>query len=124
MDLTGKTLLITGGTGSFGSTFIRTVLADHDVASVRVFSRDELKQYDLDRTLRDPRLRLLIGDVRDRDRLRVATRGVDVIVHAAALKQVPVVRVQPVRGRPDQRHRGPERHLGRDRQRASRSRWR
>src|SRR5215218_9232179 len=95
MDLTGKTLLITGGTGSFGSTFIRTVLADHDVASVRVFSRDELKQYELDRTLRDPRLRLLIGDVRDRDRLRVATRGVDVIVHAAALKQVPSCEYNP-----------------------------
>ena len=95
MDLTGKTLLITGGTGSFGSTFIRTVLANHDVASVRVFSRDELKQYELDRTLRDPRLRLLIGDIRDRDRLRVATRGVDVIVHAAALKQVPSCEYNP-----------------------------
>ena len=95
MDLTGKTLLITGGTGSFGSTFIRTVLANHDVASVRVFSRDELKQYELDRTLRDSRLRLLIGDVRDRDRLRVATRGVDVIVHAAALKQVPSCEYNP-----------------------------
>jgi UDP-N-acetylglucosamine 4,6-dehydratase len=88
MDLTGKTLLITGGTGSFGSAFIRTVLERHDVASIRVFSRDELKQYDLERSLRDDRLRLLLGDVRDRDRLRVATRGVDVIVHAAALKQV------------------------------------
>src|SRR3954470_11235093 len=88
MDLTGKTLLITGGTGSFGSAFIRTVLERHDVASVRVFSRDELKQYDLERSLNDSRLRLLLGDVRDRDRLKVATRGVDVIVHAAALKQV------------------------------------
>src|SRR3954451_18066701 len=88
MDLTGKTLLITGGTGSFGSAFIRTVLERYDVASVRVFSRDELKQYDLERSLGDDRLRLLLGDVRDRDRLRVATRGVDVIVHAAALKQV------------------------------------
>lgn len=95
MDLTGKTLLITGGTGSFGTAFIRTVLAEHDVASIRVFSRDELKQYELDQRIRDSRIRLLLGDVRDKDRLRVATRGVDVIVHAAALKQVPSCEYNP-----------------------------
>jgi UDP-N-acetylglucosamine 4,6-dehydratase len=95
MDLNGKTLLVTGGTGSFGTAFIRTVLDRYDVASVRVFSRDELKQYELDRVIRDSRLRLLLGDVRDRDRLRVATRGVDVIVHAAALKQVPACEYNP-----------------------------
>jgi UDP-N-acetylglucosamine 4,6-dehydratase/5-epimerase len=95
MDLNGKTLLVTGGTGSFGTAFIRTVLARYDVASVRVFSRDELKQYELERVIRDKRLRLLLGDVRDRDRLRVATRGVDVIVHAAALKQVPACEYNP-----------------------------
>ncbi|WP_053226927.1 UDP-N-acetylglucosamine 4,6-dehydratase (inverting) [Solirubrobacter soli] len=95
MDLNGKTLLVTGGTGSFGTAFISAVLARYDVASIRVFSRDELKQYELDRRLRDPRLRLLLGDVRDRDRLRVATRGVDVIVHAAALKQVPACEYNP-----------------------------
>jgi UDP-N-acetylglucosamine 4,6-dehydratase len=95
MDLTGKTLLVTGGTGSFGSTFLRVVLERFDVAAIRIFSRDELKQYELERTLRDNRLRMLLGDVRDRDRLRVATRGVDVIVHAAALKQVPACEYNP-----------------------------
>jgi UDP-N-acetylglucosamine 4,6-dehydratase len=95
MDLNGKTLLITGATGSFGRAFMRTVLDRYDVEAVRVFSRDELKQSELERTLRDDRLRLLLGDVRDRDRLRLATRGVDVIVHAAALKQVPACEYNP-----------------------------
>jgi UDP-N-acetylglucosamine 4,6-dehydratase len=95
IDLSGKTLLVTGGTGSFGTAFIRTVLSRFDVASIRVFSRDELKQSELEKTIRDPRLRWLLGDVRDRDRLRVATQGVDVIVHAAALKQVPACEYNP-----------------------------
>ena len=95
LDLTGKTVLITGGTGSFGTAFAKTVLARYDVASLRVFSRDELKQSEIQRTLDDRRVRLLLGDVRDRDRLRLATRGVDVIVHAAALKQVPACEYNP-----------------------------
>ena len=95
LDLTGKTVLITGGTGSFGTAFAKTVLARYDVASIRVFSRDELKQSEIQRTLDDRRVRLLLGDVRDRDRLRLATRGVDVIVHAAALKQVPACEYNP-----------------------------
>jgi UDP-N-acetylglucosamine 4,6-dehydratase/5-epimerase len=95
LDLTGKTVLITGGTGSFGTAFARTVLARYDIASLRVFSRDELKQSEIQRTLHDPRVRLLLGDVRDRDRLRLATRGVDVIIHAAALKQVPACEYNP-----------------------------
>ena len=94
-DLSGKTVLVTGATGSFGTAFMRAVLERYDVASIRAFSRDELKQSELVRTITDPRLRLLIGDVRDRDRLRVATRGVDVIVHAAALKQVPACEYNP-----------------------------
>jgi UDP-N-acetylglucosamine 4,6-dehydratase len=95
VDLTGKTLLVTGATGSFGTAFMRTVLERYDVEAIRAFSRDELKQSELSRTLSDPRIRLLIGDVRDRDRLRMATRGVDVIVHAAALKQVPACEYNP-----------------------------
>jgi UDP-N-acetylglucosamine 4,6-dehydratase/5-epimerase len=95
MDLNGKTLLITGATGSFGTAFIRRVLADHDVAGIRAFSRDELKQGELALAVNDSRLRLLLGDVRDLERLRVATRGVDVIIHAAALKQVPACEYNP-----------------------------
>jgi len=91
-----KTILITGGTGSFGTRFIEHLLRDHDPRAVRVFSRDELKQWDLQRHFGDDeRLRYLIGDVRDGDRLVRATRGVDMIVHAAALKHVPVCEYNP-----------------------------
>jgi UDP-N-acetylglucosamine 4,6-dehydratase/5-epimerase len=95
MDLDGKTLLVTGATGSFGNQFLRTVLGRYDVEAIRVFSRDELKQSELAARFADPRLRMLLGDVRDGDRLRMATRGVDVIVHAAALKQVPACEYNP-----------------------------
>jgi UDP-N-acetylglucosamine 4,6-dehydratase/5-epimerase len=96
MDLTGKTILVTGGTGSFGTRFVETVLRDHDPHSVRVFSRDELKQSELGRRFADDaRLRFLLGDVRDLPRLRRAVRGVDLIVHAAALKQVPAAEYNP-----------------------------
>ena len=96
MDLAGKTILITGATGSFGSHFVKTLLDEHDVQSIRVFSRDELKQSQLaGRFDHDERLRLLLGDVRDIERLRRATRGVDLIVHAAALKQVPACEYNP-----------------------------
>ena len=95
MDLAGKTLLVTGATGSFGTAFLQTVLERYDVEAIRAFSRDELKQSELATKLKDDRVRLLIGDVRDRDRLKLATRGVDVIVHAAALKQVPACEYNP-----------------------------
>lgn len=96
MDLSGKTILITGGTGSFGRAFIARVLRDHDPAAVRVYSRDELKQLELQRVYADEsRLRYLIGDVRDLPRLIRATRGVDLIVHAAAMKQVPACEYNP-----------------------------
>jgi UDP-N-acetylglucosamine 4,6-dehydratase len=95
MDLNGKTLLITGATGSFGTAFIREVLRRYDVTAIRAFSRDELKQGELAETVKDSRVRFLLGDVRDADRLRIATRGVDLIVHAAALKQVPACEYNP-----------------------------
>ena len=95
VNLQGKVILITGGTGSFGKAFIKAVLDEHDPAAIRVYSRDELKQYDLQRQIDDPRLRFLIGDVRDADRLTLATRGVDVVIHAAALKQVPACEYNP-----------------------------
>jgi UDP-N-acetylglucosamine 4,6-dehydratase/5-epimerase len=95
MNLNDKTLLVTGGTGSFGTAFIKAVLERYDVEAIRIFSRDELKQAELATRLQDSRVRLLLGDVRDRDRLLVATRGVDVIVHAAALKHVPACEYNP-----------------------------
>jgi UDP-N-acetylglucosamine 4,6-dehydratase/5-epimerase len=94
--LQDKVILVTGGTGSFGTAFVRTLLAEHDPAAVRVYSRDELKQYNFQRAVgADERVRFLIGDVRDAERLRMAMRGVDVVIHAAALKQVPVCEYNP-----------------------------
>lgn len=83
-----STILVTGGTGSFGSTMVRRLL-DTDVREVRILSRDELKQHELRQALGDPRVRFYLGDVRDEDSVRRATRGVDFVFHAAALKQVP-----------------------------------
>jgi UDP-N-acetylglucosamine 4,6-dehydratase/5-epimerase len=94
--LKDKTVLITGATGSFGTKFLERVLEEHDPRAVRVFSRDELKQSELQRRFADEdRLRYLLGDIRDQERLIRATRGVDVIVHAAALKQVPACEYNP-----------------------------
>src|SRR3954453_21787250 len=84
----GSTVLVTGGTGSFGGTMVRRLIAD-DVAQVRILSRDELKQDDMRRALGDSRVRFYIGDVRDYTSVERATRGVDYVFHAAALKQVP-----------------------------------
>jgi UDP-glucose 4-epimerase len=80
--------LITGGTGSFGQTMVRRLL-DHDVAEIRVLSRDEAKQDAMRRVLADERIRYHVGDVRDLDSVRAATRDIDHVFHAAALKQVP-----------------------------------
>lgn len=95
MDFNGKTILITGGTGSFGKACTSYLLEHADPHAVRVFSRDELKQTEMEAVHRDERLRFLIGDVRDRERLERATRGVDLIIHAAALKHVPVCEYNP-----------------------------
>jgi UDP-N-acetylglucosamine 4,6-dehydratase/5-epimerase len=96
MDLNGKTILITGGTGSFGKACVETLLSEHDPRVIRIFSRDELKQSEMQsRYSGESRLRFFLGDVRDRNRLIGATRGVDLIVHAAALKQVPACEYNP-----------------------------
>jgi len=91
----GKTLLVTGGTGSFGHAFIRYALDHLQPRKVIVYSRDEFKQYEMDRKFNSPKLRFFIGDVRDRDRLNRAFSGVDYVVHAAALKQVPAAEYNP-----------------------------
>ncbi|NCC20897.1 MAG: UDP-N-acetylglucosamine 4,6-dehydratase (inverting) [Alphaproteobacteria bacterium] len=95
----GKSVLVTGGTGSFGKKFIETILKEHKPRRVIVYSRDELKQYEMSQILRDtdyPAMRYFIGDVRDRDRLTFAMRDVDIVVHAAALKQVPTAEYNPM----------------------------
>jgi len=92
----GKSVLVTGGTGSFGRAFIRALLAWSSARKIIVFSRDEQKHYQMERELRDSRLRFFVGDVRDRDRLRQAFRGVQIIVHAAAMKHVPLCEYNPI----------------------------
>ncbi len=89
-------ILVTGGTGSFGQAFVRRVLAGHEDCTIRVYSRDELKQYEMAAAMgKDSRLRFCIGDVRDRDRLERAMHGIDLVVHAAALKHVPICEFNP-----------------------------
>ncbi|MFQ5553601.1 MAG: UDP-N-acetylglucosamine 4,6-dehydratase (inverting), partial [Thermoplasmata archaeon] len=92
-----KTVLVTGGTGSFGRKFAEVVLGELPVGKLIVFSRDEYKQHEMRaRGFDDPRLRYFIGDVRDVDRLKRATSDVDVVVHAAALKRVPTCEYNPI----------------------------
>ncbi|MGH9339848.1 MAG: polysaccharide biosynthesis protein, partial [Acidobacteriota bacterium] len=97
--LNDQVVLITGGTGSFGRKFVETVLRDYTPKKLIVFSRDELKQYEMAEVLSPLQylnLRYFIGDVRDRDRLHRALDGVDIVVHAAALKQVPTAEYNPI----------------------------
>jgi UDP-N-acetylglucosamine 4,6-dehydratase len=94
-EFQNKTILITGGTGSFGQKFIRKILS-YDVKKVIVFSRDELKQYEMKQDFTDKRMRFFIGDVRDKDRLYRAFDGVDYVVHAAAMKHVEASEYNPL----------------------------
>ena len=97
MDWSTKIVLVTGGTGSLGRRFVDAMLRHHKPAKLIVFSRDELKQHEMRVSgYTDPRLRYFIGDVRDRERLRRAMQGVDVVVHTAALKQVPACEYNPI----------------------------
>jgi UDP-N-acetylglucosamine 4,6-dehydratase/5-epimerase len=98
--MNGRSILITGGTGSFGKAFVaRTLERWPDIHRLVIFSRDELKQYEMAQqypAARYPALRFFIGDIRDRDRLRRALEGIDIVVHAAALKQVPAAEYNPI----------------------------
>ena len=97
MDWKKQVVLVTGGTGSFGKEFIRILLLEYKPAKVIVFSRDELKQHEMREAGFDqPNLRYFIGDVRDLNRLKRAMDGVDIVVHAAALKQVPACEYNPM----------------------------
>ncbi|MGI9463853.1 MAG: UDP-N-acetylglucosamine 4,6-dehydratase (inverting), partial [Aestuariivirgaceae bacterium] len=93
--LDDKAILVTGGTGSFGKKFIKTVLQRYDARRVIVFSRDELKQYDMAQSVNDRRMRYFIGDIRDAARINMAMEDVDIVIHAAALKQVPALEYNP-----------------------------
>ncbi|MDD5584560.1 MAG: SDR family NAD(P)-dependent oxidoreductase, partial [Candidatus Omnitrophica bacterium] len=91
----GKTILITGGTGSFGKKFTETLLTDYKPKKLIIFSRDEMKQYEMSQQFNQENIRYFIGDVRDPERLHRAFSGVDIIVHAAALKIVPSAEYNP-----------------------------
>lgn len=95
MPFNDKTILITGGTGSFGQHFVKTILSRYHPRAVRIFSRDELKQHEMREALQDDRLRFFIGDIRDKERLTRALKGVQFVVHAAALKQIPACEYNP-----------------------------
>jgi UDP-N-acetylglucosamine 4,6-dehydratase len=91
-----KSILITGGTGSFGKHFVKTILDLYKPKKVIIYSRDELKQFEMQQTFNSPEMRYFIGDVRDAKRLSQAMRGVDFVIHAAALKQVPAAEYNPM----------------------------
>lgn len=94
--LDGLSILITGGTGSFGKAFVDKVLREHNVKRLVVYSRDELKQFEMEQKYNAPNLRYFIGDVRDEKRLNRAFQGIDVVIHAAALKQVVAAEYNPI----------------------------
>lgn len=96
--LKNKTILITGGTGSFGNKFVENVLSNYSIKKLIIYSRDELKQYEMSQRFSDYShiLRFFIGDVRDLERLKMAMKGVDIVIHAAALKQVPAAEYNPM----------------------------
>lgn len=93
--MNNKTVLITGGTGSFGKSFAKFLLQNFNLKKLIIFSRDELKQFNMQKEINDERVRFFIGDVRDLQRLQRAFYGVDIVVHSAALKQVPTLEYNP-----------------------------
>jgi len=91
-----KVILITGGTGSFGKKYTQVLLEKYSPKKIIIFSRDELKQFDMSQVFGDSCMRYFIGDVRDLDRLEEAMEGVDYVIHAAAMKQVPAAEYNPM----------------------------
>ena len=91
-----KSILITGGTGSFGKKYVETLLKSHNPKKIIIYSRDELKQFEMQQVFNHPCMRYFIGDVRDKERLIRAMRGVDFVIHAAAMKQVPAAEYNPM----------------------------
>jgi len=91
-----KNIFITGGTGSFGQKFVKTLLEKYSPNKIIIFSRDELKQFEMQQIFNQPCMRFFIGDVRDKERLNRAMRGVDYVIHAAAMKQVPAAEYNPM----------------------------
>ena len=105
--LNNKNILITGGTGSFGKKATEIILKKYTPRRLIIFSRDELKQFEMAQTFsmsQYPCIRYFIGDVRDKERLNRAFYGVDYVIHAAAMKQVPGCGIQPIRGGEDQHY--------------------
>lgn len=96
MNLSESSILVTGGTGSFGKKFVKLMLDKYKPKRLVVFSRDELKQFEMQQDISAPNLRYFIGDVREEARLRRALEGIDIVVHAAALKQVPAAEYNPI----------------------------
>ena len=88
--LNNKTILVTGGTGSFGKEFTSFVIKNYSIKKLIIFSRDELKQYEMQKLFPHKNIRFFIGDVRDKERLNLAMRDVDYVIHAAALKHFPI----------------------------------
>ncbi|HEC1792383.1 TPA: UDP-N-acetylglucosamine 4,6-dehydratase (inverting) [Campylobacter lari] len=92
----GKSILITGGTGSFGKTYTKTLLQKYKPKKIIIYSRDELKQFEMAREFNDDCMRYFIGDVRDKERLSIAMKDVDFVIHAAAMKHVPIAEYNPM----------------------------
>ncbi|STA75235.1 UDP-GlcNAc C6-dehydratase/C4-reductase [Campylobacter lari] len=92
----GKSILITGGTGSFGKTYTKTLLQKYKPKKIIIYSRDELKQFEMAREFNDTCMRYFIGDVRDKERLNIAMKDVDFVIHAAAMKHVPIAEYNPM----------------------------